>query len=74
MRIMKVIIHILVPIALAIITNIVCMKLFYIPDPNKLGTHVWLTDIIAIGAALFVLALSSIISLILYAVQKKKRR
>lgn len=70
----KIIIHIVVPILLAIIANFVCMKLFYIPDPIKPNTSTWVTDAISVGISILTLAVSSIISAILYVGSKKKWR
>ena len=68
----RVIIHIIIPIILAIITNFICLKLFYIPDPTNPGTAVWATDAIAVGVSLFVLGVSVIVSAILYVGRKRK--
>ena len=68
----RVIIHIIIPIILSIITNFICLKLFYIPDPTKPGAAVWATDAIAVGVSLFVLGVSAIVSAILYVGRKRK--
>lgn len=68
----RIIIHIVAPILLAIIANFVCMKLFYIPDPIKPNTSTWVTDAISVGISILTLAVSSIISAILYVGNKKK--
>lgn len=68
----RVIIHIIIPIILAIITNFICLKLFYIPEPTKPGTAAWATDAIAVGVSLFVLGISSIVSAILFVGCKRK--
>ena len=48
------------------------MKLFYIPDPIKPNTSTWVTDAISVGISILTLAVSSIISAILYVGSKKK--
>lgn len=53
-------------------TNFICLKLFYIPDPTKPGTAVWATDAIAVGVSLFILGVSAIVSAILYVGRKRK--
>ena len=69
----RVIIHIIIPIILAIITNFICLKLFYIPDPTKPGTAVWATDAIAVGVFLFVLEMLIVIPILIVAVKDRKR-
>ena len=68
----KIIIHIVVPILLAIIANFVCMKVFYIPDPIKPNTSARVTDAISVVISISNLAVSSIISAIVFVVSKKK--
>lgn len=68
----RVIIHVIIPIILAIMTNFICLKLFYVPDPANPGTAVWATYAIAVGISLFVLGVSAIVSTILYIGRKGK--
>lgn len=67
----KIIIHIITPIIIAIITNLICMKLFYVPNPSKPNTAVGATYAISVGVSVFILGISSIVSAILYFGRKK---
>lgn len=68
----KTALHIAIPILLAVASNFICMKLFYIPDPTKPNTATWVTDAISVGVSIFVLGVSAIISAIVYLANKKK--
>ena len=68
----KTALYIAIPILLAVASNFICMKLFYIPDPTKPNTSTWVTDAISVGVSIFVLGVSAIISAILYVNSKKK--
>lgn len=67
----RIIIHIITPIIIAVITDLICMKLFYIPNPSKPNTAVWVTDAISIGISIFILGISAIVSAILYVGRKE---
>lgn len=68
----RILIHIIAPIIIAVITNLICMKLFYIPNPSKPNTAAWATDAISVSISVFVLGISSIVSAILYIGHKRK--
>ncbi|MBD5555222.1 MAG: SHOCT domain-containing protein [Roseburia sp.] len=70
----KFLIHIIVPIMLAIVTDCMCLKLFCIPDPRNLSSASWITHVIAIGTSIFVLMISSSISALLYAKSSEETR
>ncbi|MBD5554375.1 MAG: hypothetical protein HDQ95_03260 [Roseburia sp.] len=57
----KVLIHIIVPVTLAIVTNFVCLKIFYVPNPYKPGTA-WITYAVSVGTSILVLGVTSVIS------------
>lgn len=68
----KTALYIVIPILLAVASNFICVKLFYIPDPTKSNTATWVTDAISVGISIFVLGVSAIISAIIYFANKKK--